>query len=227
MKFFSVVAIALTLAIGGETVFSQNDTLRAAAGDKWLISARAGGVNFVDGDVRIVRSSGISGRLLKGDSVEIGDRVTTSKDGKAEILLNPGSFIRIAGDTAFQFLTTNLDDLQLKIDRGSAILEIYASKDFKVNVQTPAGVVTIANTGVYRLDIGSDAGVRLEVWKGKVEIGERAVKSGKAVLIGSGGIEVAKFDRGERDDFENWSRTRARDLARSVADLQKNHFSLF
>lgn len=224
MKLFSAVAIAFMLAIGSEYTFSQNDTLRAAAGDKWLISARAGGVNYVEGDVGIVRANGRSGRLIKGDSVEIGDRVSTGTTGKAEILLNPGSYIRIAGDTAFEFVTTSLDDLRLKVDRGSAILEIYASRDFKVNVETPAGPVIFENTGVYRLDVQSDAKVRLEVWKGKVELGKTAVKSGKAVLLGGSEVAIAKFDRDEQDAFETWSRNRARDLARSVADVQKKAF---
>ncbi|MCV5132938.1 FecR family protein, partial [Escherichia coli] len=80
---------------------AQNETLRAAAGDKWMISARAGGVNYVEGDVAVVRSNARSGRLLKGDMVEIGDRVSTGTSGKAEILMNPGSYIRLAGNSAF------------------------------------------------------------------------------------------------------------------------------
>jgi hypothetical protein len=66
-------------------------------GDRYIVSARAGGVNYVEGTVAVIRKSGRSGLLLKGDTLEVGDRVSTGANGKAEILLNPGSFLRLGG----------------------------------------------------------------------------------------------------------------------------------
>jgi len=43
--------------------------------DKFIISAKAGGVNAVFGDVTVEREDGRTGRLLKGDEVQIGERV--------------------------------------------------------------------------------------------------------------------------------------------------------
>ncbi|MEW6361974.1 MAG: FecR family protein [Acidobacteriota bacterium] len=220
MKLISALTLIFLLMAGSEFTFAQNETLRAAAGDKWMISARAGGVNYVEGDVAVVRSNARSGRLLKGDMVEIGDRVSTGTSGKAEILMNPGSYIRLAGNSAFEFITTDLDDLRIKLDRGSAILEIFASKDFKVVVQTPRLPLSFDSTGVYRIDIENDGSARLEVWKGKARIGNTTLKAGKSAVITPNGPEFAKFDRDEKDDFELWSQSRARDLAKIVGDLQ-------
>lgn len=113
-----------------------------------------------------------------------------------------------------------MDDLRIKLDRGSAILEIFASKDFKVVVQTPRLPLSFDSTGVYRIDIENDGSARLEVWKGKARIGNTTLKAGKSAVITPNGPEFAKFDRDEKDDFELWSQSRARDLAKIVGDLQ-------
>src|SRR5688500_15986988 len=131
------IAICLSFTSLCMVVHAQDETLSAAAGDKYVISAKAGGVNFVEGAVGVVRKSGKSGVLIKGDVLNVGDRVSTGTDGRAEILLNPGSFLRIGGNSAFEFKTTMLDDLRLSIDRGSAILEVFAAEEFKVAVNTP------------------------------------------------------------------------------------------
>src|SRR5688572_14264050 len=103
---FHVLLLSLFVTLAGAAAYAQNDTLSAAAGDRYVISAKAGGVNFVEGTVNVARKSGRTGQLLKGDSLEIGDRVLTATDGKVEILLNPGSFLRLGGDSEFEFKTT-------------------------------------------------------------------------------------------------------------------------
>src|SRR5213592_3800278 len=93
MKNYMIRAFAICLALGSCAAFgaAQNDTISAAAGDRYIVSARAGGVNYVEGTVAVVRKSGTSGLLLKGDTLEVGDRVSTAANGKVEVLLNPGS----------------------------------------------------------------------------------------------------------------------------------------
>jgi len=76
--------------------------------DKFIISAKAGGVNAVFGDVTVEREDGRTGRLLKGDEVQIGERVTTGNDGKAEVLMNPGSYVRLGPNSSFSLLSTSV-----------------------------------------------------------------------------------------------------------------------
>ena len=72
-RIVSVALVALSFVFAAS---AQDETISAAAGDKYVISAKAGGVNFVEGSVGIVRKAGKSGLLLKGDKLEIGDRVS-------------------------------------------------------------------------------------------------------------------------------------------------------
>lgn len=220
-KLWRFVAMCLCFGVFCVTMTAQNQTLAAAAGGKYVISAKAGGVNFVQGSVSIGRSDGTSGVLVKGDELEIGDVVSTGPDGKAEILLNPGSFVRLGGNSTFRFKTTSLEDLRLELDSGSAILEVFATKEFQVRVATPKAKYVLIETGVYRFDVSSDRNASLKVWKGRarLETSDDAIKSGRAVTSGS--LAIAKFDRDEKDSLDEWSKMRGKDLAKMSSTFQR------
>ncbi len=88
----AISAIGLFFSTAG---FAQNNRT-VSAKDLYVISAKAGVVNYVEGKVFAAQKNNRNGLLLKGDKVEIGETVSTGAGGKAEILLNPGSYIRLA-----------------------------------------------------------------------------------------------------------------------------------
>jgi len=219
-RLIGFVGFAVLAIISASPAFSQNRTLSSAAGDKWVITAKAGGVNFVQGDVKVERQSGTGGLLLKGDAVDVGDRVTTGANGRLEILLNPGSYLRVDENSSFEFKTTQLEDLDVLVTRGSVMFEVFAANDFKVAVSTPKQNYDLVDTGVYRIDVEADGNARIEVWKGKAEVGDAVLKGGRAASGLDGNVAVAKFDRDERDSFETWSRDRAKELAKATDSLR-------
>ena len=219
-------------AFGGSMAFGQSrtaqpvsgekdkgQTVRSIAGDKWVITAEAGGVNHVEGGVSIARLAGKSGLLLKGDSVDVGDRVSTDVNGRAEILLNPGSYVRLTGNSEFEFKSTALEDLKILVNKGSAIFEVFATNDFRVIVEAPNGKYELIESGVYRVDVLGDGNSRLEVWKGKAMAGDTKLKGGRTLTSADDAV-AAKFDRDDKDEFELWSRTRAKELAKSNNELK-------
>ena len=215
-----LICLSFMLAFGSAAM-AQDETI-TAAGSKYLISARAGGVNFVEGTVAVVRKAGTSGRLIKGETLEIGDRVSTGADGKAEILLNPGSFLRLGGNSSFEFKTTSLENLQIRLDSGSAILEVFATEDFRVAVNTPKTKYILTETGVYRIDVIGTDGARLEVWKGAAEVGTSGelVKAGRVATWTPNGYAITKFDRDEKDSLDTWSKLRGKELAKVTERLK-------
>lgn len=223
LRFFAS-SLAITLIFLGSSYAQRDDALAAAAGDRYVISANAGHVNYVEGSAGVVRKNGRSGLLLRGDKLQIGDRVSTGADGKVEILLNPGSFLRLGGLSAFEFETTDLDDLRLRIDSGSAILEVFATDEFTVSIRTPKTQYKLIATGVYRIDIPERGDTRLEVWKGLAEVGKdgELVKGGRAATTApNGSATVAKFDRDEKDALDIWSKERGKELARVSSRLKR------
>lgn len=219
-----VMGAAITAFVFAAAVTAQTGAISAAAGDKYLISAKAGGVNYVSGPVGVVRSVGKSGHLLKGDSLEIGDRVSTGADGKVEVLLNPGSYLRMGGSSAFEFKSTSLDDLSIRLDSGSAIFEVFATEDFVVTVNTPKTKFSLVDSGVYRIDVESAGTGKLEVWKGKALVNDSAefVKAGREAALKGNSVAIAKFDRDEKDVLDLWSKERAKELANITGQLARN-----
>ncbi len=221
-RFATVIAIVAAFAF---TAFAQDRVLSAAASDKYVISAKAGGVNFVEGTVGVVRKNGRSGVLLKKDDLAIGDRVSTGADGKVEILLNPGSYVRVGGNSAFEFRTTALSDLNLVVHSGSVIFEVFASDDFIVNVHGPKSKFVLVDSGVYRLDVDGDES-KLSVWKGKARVGSETgevMKGGRESTVDGGQVVVAKFDRDDKDELDTWSKARSKDLSKMIASLDRNN----
>lgn len=227
--FLVIALIGLTFSAD---VFSQEKPEKAttkekisAASSLYVISAKAGAVNYVSGKVAVNKADSKNGFLVKGDSVNIGDKVKTGAAGKAEILLNPGSFVRLAENAEFEFKNTDLDNLQLNLIGGSAIFEVFADDKFNVAVNTPKSKFYLVKTGVYRIDVAGDGLGKLSVWKGKARIGNNSktatvVKGGQTTVSINGQSSIEKFDRDEKGDLELWSKDRAKELAKVNARLQ-------
>jgi hypothetical protein len=164
--------------------------------------------------------------LIKGETVNVGDRVSTDSNGKAEILLNPGSYLRLAGNSEFEFTNSSLDDLQIKLIRGSAIMEVITNSDdgFVIGVETPQTKAFVLESGIYRFDVTADGLSKVEVWKGKLQIGTGKagiVKGGKVASVNNSQLAITKFDRDNKDEFETWSKLRAKDLSQINASLDQ------
>jgi hypothetical protein len=213
---FGVIIVAFPAA-------AQNSRTAPAASDKFVVSAKAGGVNMVVGTVGVVKKNGRSGVLVKGDDLKPGDRVSTGPDAKAEILMNPGSYLRLGGNSAFEFRSTDLDNLKVMLHRGSGIFEVFASEDFTVELLTPNSKFVVVDSGVYRVDVGDKTSV-LSVWRGKARIGSEngeIVKGGRETSVNGGSIVTAKFDRDEKDSLDEWSKQRSKQLSKMMASLDK------
>lgn len=234
MKFLVAITVALGLTISASaqqpakttgTKPDKSDRDALAASSLYVVSAKAGGVNYVSGRVYAVSQSGKQKTLIKGDQVESGDTVMTDNTGRAEILLNPGSYIRLAGDTVFKFESSSLEDMALKINRGNAIVEFLAVGDFSIPVKTPDSVFHLVKSGVYRIDVAGDTS-NIAVWKGKVRLNKNeknavTLKGGQETLKNGGQVAVQKFDRDVTSEFDNWSKERAKQLATANAALTK------
>ncbi len=220
LSFVFCVGIAMLLGI---SVFAQSSRVTSAAGDKYVISARAGGVNYTEGTVTVARNSGRSGQLVKGDELDIGDRVSTSENGRLEVLLNPGSYMRVGANTNFELKTTSLDDLKIRIESGTAMFEVFADNEFKVSIVSPKGRISLIESGVYRIDVDRTGSAKISVWEGRAELGDVAktvVKKGRVGTIFSNKVTLEKFDRDNNDELAAWSKVRGKQVAKASAALK-------
>jgi len=219
LNFVPTLIIALVCCA---SINAQDRGLSSVAGDRYVISARAGGVNHIEGPVDVVRN-GRKASLKSGEEIEVGERVSTGADGRSEILLNPGSYMRLDSNSSFELETTSLDDLKIKLHRGSAMFEVFASPKFRVSVIAPQGHLFLVESGIYRIDVDADGGASVYVWDGMARLGDRAmteVGRSRTGTIATGRSAVAKFDRDERSEFVVWSKTRGKELAKASKEIK-------
>lgn len=203
-------------------------TTAARERDDRVITARAGGVNFVAGDVTFKRAGESDWRqLTKDDDLRSGDAVRTGRYGRAEILLNPGSYLRLDYDSEFELTDASLAGLRLRLARGRAIVEAmgYGSEGLSFVVSTPNAQATIVRTGVYRFKVAGPDSTEIVVQKGRALLGadrSAQLKEGRAAVFArAGGFEIVKWEQKKsRDGFDEWSRERAEHLARINNKLQ-------
>jgi hypothetical protein len=213
----------LVLALGLVALALAAPASAQTGRDSRVISAKAGGVNLVAGGAEFRRANEkVWLPLSTKDDLTKGDVVRTAAGGRVELLLNPGSYWRADGSTEFALMSTALDDLSLRLERGSAVIEATGFGDFAVAlvVVTPQTRIRIARAGVYRFNVLPTGETVLVVEKGRAYLGEGsgpAIKGGKVVRVGAGGAapEVTKFDKKTRDEFDQWSRLRGRELAKA------------
>jgi hypothetical protein len=192
---------------------------QAQTRDKYLISATAGGINFVSGNVTVVRQGATRQQsLMDQDNLESGDVVTTGMGGRVEVLLNPGSYMRVAENSEFEMSDTSLDHLRIKLLRGSAIIEVVGTDDTQLSLQvdTPQTYAVIVKRGIYRINVLQTGATEILVRKGRALVGATAevVKGDKMIVISGGSTTgVAKIDKRAKDSLELWSRDRAEYLA--------------
>jgi hypothetical protein len=196
--------------------------------ERFGISAKAGGVNNVVGRVRVTRKEQQPQVLTSTDNLVAGETVTTASSSNAEILLNPGSYLRLGENSEFQFEDISLDNLRLRLLKGSVIIEATGVADMNlgIKVATDHGEFTILRSGVYRVDVGPGF-AEMAVRKGRATFGPNTtdvVKGGKVVTLTKGGVTVAKLNK-DKDAFDSWSKQRAALLAQANARLLNRSFN--
>ena len=213
IRIFTVIAIVgsfFTLS------YAQNR-------EKHVISAKAGGVNAVAGRVMVKRSGQAAQLLSNQDDLTSGDVVTTGMNSQVEILLNPGSYLRLAENSEFTLVDNSLNNLLVSLGRGSAIIEATGNDytELRIGIAIGQEMLFIVRRGIYRL-IATPTSTEVLVRKGRVQIGndpKQIVKSGRKLTFAGGTSFTAKLEKSEPDEFDKWSKERGKTLARANEKL--------
>jgi FecR protein len=214
MRITRIVCGTAVVLLSAASVLAQDrKPIPRGEMDKYVISAKAGVVNLVEGDVRVTRARpfAIPEILLSGDELQGGDTVKTGTTGRAEILLNPGCFLRLGTESEFVFMFDNVTSERLKLVRGSAVLEASAI-DGAIVVETPKSRFEIARDGLYRFNVSPDGKADVAVRKGRVLVGGSTIKGGKHALVDGGTAAIAKLNKQDADVLDEWSRDRSKAL---------------
>jgi hypothetical protein len=190
--------------------------------EKFVIMARAGGVNAVTGRASMRPHGNAEWQQLTiKEDLEAGDVVKTGLDGRVEMLLNPGSYMRVGENSEFELANNSLENLEVRLLRGTAIVEVTGADDEElfIGITTPHTRMSIIRRGLYRVNVVPGDATELIVRKGRVilEDTHTKVKGGNKVVFNAGSFSVAKLkeENKVRDNVEAWSKDRAQTLAKA------------
>jgi len=190
--------------------------------ERFGISAKAGGVNAVSGKVSVKTKDQAARSLTSQDDLASGDIVSTGLGSQVEVLLNPGTYLRLAENSEFVMEDNSLDNLLVRLTKGSAIVEATGPDELKLSIPlvTEQARFTIVRAGIYRINAVNST-TELIVRKGRVQLNgtNEIIKGGKKVTLTSTGETVAKLTSNDKDEFDEWSKTRGQTLARANTKL--------
>jgi hypothetical protein len=202
--------------------------------EKFVISAKAGGINAITGQASVTsRGEGDWQQLMITDDLEAGDRVRTAYDGRVEILLNPGSYLRVGGNSEVELSNNALDNVEVRLLRGTAIVEATGMDglDLNINISTPHTKLAIVRQGLYRLNVVPGDATELIVRKGRVILSDSPhtkVKGGNKVVFSATAVSVAKLTKEEKklaEEVDVWSKQRAETLAKANRRITDRMFT--
>lgn len=175
-----------------------------------FISARPGRVNYFEGDA-FLNQQRLTQSMLGKPFLNPNDTVSTF-NGKAEILLTPGVFLRIGENSEIRAAALSLIDIQIELRRGEAMVEVdQMTKDNSIRILLDGASALIKKPGLYRFTAATQP-ASVAVISGKLEVSDNGrnigLGKGNEVLLAQS-PEKQHFDRKKEDDLYAWSNERA------------------
>jgi hypothetical protein len=198
-----------------------------------------------DGFMSGIRSNAVKGAVFfqrdevkfnlgPGVKLEEGDFIRTGVDGYAELLLQPGNYLRVGDNSEFEIFSDQHDKTRLKLNRGSISIEILdrgSSSSFfythdqaneLIRVITPNAEVFITRPGIYRINASSSDRTELITRDGEALINGHRVKEKRRGMATNGDVAINEFDARVEDGFDSWARERAQKLVKANKSLKRD-----
>lgn len=193
-------------------------------------SAGPGTLNYIEGQ------AALNGQQLSSQSVGTtklapNQSISTS-NGKAEVLLTPGVFLRLGANSSVEMISPNLTKTEVRLVQGRVDVEVdqlYSQNLLLVDM--PNGQAHLMKQGLYGFDVGNST---LRVFDGEAEIYPGSnlntdikpikVKGGRQISFSDDALKPTHFDKdGAKDDLYNWSSLRSEYLGEANVNLAQEY----
>jgi hypothetical protein len=176
--------------------------------------ARPGTVNYVEGAVAMGGQS--LDAKSTGTEIREGQSITTL-NGKTEILLTPGVFLRLGPNSSMKLVAAGLTDTEVQLEQGRAMVEVdQLFPENHLRVMQGSFAIELQKKGLYDFDVVRN---QVRVFDGEALLTEGArrveIKGGHEVDLAMGAdVKSHGFDKKAfEDDLYNWSSLRSSYLA--------------
>jgi hypothetical protein len=193
--------------------------LFAAGQEQEMRQAVPGTVNYVEGAVYL-NGSQLNSNEIGNATLEPGQQISTGQ-GKAEILLTPGVFLRLDDNSSAKMISPDLTLTQVEIEKGRAGVEVDEIHDQNNLEFVVANVTTrLDKRGYYEFDADKPAA---RVFKGEahVEVADgkwKQIKGHHEFALNDGqalaSVKPVNFDEdAPKGELYNWSSLRSQYMA--------------
>src|SRR5579862_7495165 len=177
-----------------------------------VISAQSGTVHYIEGTV-YAGGKQVEKKFGQFPALKAGEQLET-KDGRAEVLLTPGAFLRLAENSAVRMVSTQLSDTRVEVLGGSVMVECDQLLPSNLLTLTyHSEDIRLEKSGLYRLDADR---AYFGVYNGEALVqqdsSQLTVKGGKETNL-NGVLQAESFDSKVADSFYDWSKERSAYLA--------------
>jgi hypothetical protein len=178
------------------------------ASTSFIVSTKAGVVNYVKGAATVKAAT----------SVAPGQIVQSGPGGAVELLLNPGSYLRMGENTSVVFDKVELYDIAVRILQGSAIIESNGfTKEVPLAVTSGDLKMEIIKDGIYLFANG-----KVIVVDGKVRDVSNGLVYGKGYQISDDQGYRAQKVKTFTTALEQWSQQRDAQIAKANLSIAKS-----
>jgi hypothetical protein len=176
------------------------------------ISAHSGMIHYTEGTV-LLEGQPVDPKFGEFPEVK-NDQVLQTQEGRAEVLLTPGVFLRVAENSSFKMLSNRLSDTALEVLAGSTLIEVdQLLKDNSITIRYKDATVALSKPGLYRFDAEAE---RMRVYDGEAQaiygVKTVDVRKGKQVVLNEA-LLATTFDAKDTDSFYNWASRRSESVA--------------
>ena len=189
------------------------------------VPPQPGTVNYIEGQAAI-GAEALTDKSVGTVKLAAGQSLST-EDGRAEILLTPGIFLRVGDHSSLQMISPGLADTIMALQKGRAMIEVADIRpENNVRIAENGSSTQLQKAGLY--DFDADRGL-IRVFDGKavVQAGGRQieVKSGRQLNLNAAGkLKAQKFDKkAYMDDFYRWASLRSSYLADANVDAARTY----
>jgi len=171
-----------------------------------VVSVKAGLVNHVQGRANIAEM----------DTARVDRPIRTGNDGYVEILLRPGSFLRLGENSEAVIDDADIAKVKLTVTEGPAVIEVVEiSSDFPITVTTGNLTTKISSSGIFRFEDGTAT-----VLEGKLKTADARLTYEKGwQLFFKDNYRARKVGKIQVSSLDVYSQSRSEQIARANYSL--------
>jgi hypothetical protein len=175
----------------------------------YTISARPGAINYVEPSAKL-NGEPVPAKGHEQVFLSANDTLTTA-EGKAEVLLTPGVFLRLGENSEIVMVSPRLTNTVVQLNKGEVVLEVaQLLQDNDIQLVDHGVTTKIVKPGLYQFSAGDTSVARVFEGKAAVDIDGKKVEFGKGREVELADVsKPQKFDsKTTEDDLYAWSKTR-------------------